>query len=71
MLWTLEGLFLVGAVTRPRRGKGQIGKIHGQSPGKAGKSRNSPFFFSRASANRALEIVLCQGRNVEAQIGLD
>ena len=36
---TLSGLFLVGARHRPRRGKGQIGKIPGPSPSKSGKSQ--------------------------------
>ena len=42
---TLSGLFLVGALNRPRRGKGQIGKVPGPSPSKSGKSqinRESP-----------------------------
>ena len=36
---TLSGLFLVGAVNRPRKRKGQIGKIPEESPDKSGKSR--------------------------------
>ena len=38
---TLSGLFLVGAVNRRERGKGQIGKIPGESPDKSGKSRRN------------------------------
>ena len=38
---TLSGLFLVGALNRPRREKGRIGKIAGPSPSKSGKSRKN------------------------------
>ena len=38
---TLSGLFLIGALNRPRRGKGQIGKIPGPSPSKLGKSQKN------------------------------
>ena len=41
---TLSGLFLVRAfseIHRPRKRKGQIGKIHGESPDKSGKSQKN------------------------------